>query len=140
MVQELENESRSASADQPATGGSIAAEPQLNEKKTKAQKKREVRQQRIMDGLAELRTASREISEVYLASLEISIDQVASSIRDRQQATGKKRALKGQALKQMSTLIDRLSAKPNKGRRKDLKRIELTVAELLRLVQGKKGK
>lgn len=140
MLQELDSEGRSASADQPVTGGRIAAEPELNEKKTKAQKKREVREQRIMDGLAEFRTASREISEAYLASLETSIDQVASSIRDRQQTTGKKGAIKGQALKQMSALIDGLSVKPNKGRRKDLKRIELTVAELLRLVQGRKGK
>ncbi len=140
MSQELGSEGRSASADQSATGGSVIAEPRLSEKKAKAQKKREARQQRIMDGLAELRTASRGISEAYLASLETSIDQVASAIRDRQQATGKKGALKGQAFKQMSSLLDQLSVKPDKGRRKDLKRIEQTVAQLLRLVQGKKGK
>ncbi len=139
-MQQLENRTKLGTDDQPGAGGNPATEPQLTDKKAKALKKREARQQQILDGLAQLRTASREVTQSYLSNLESSIDQAASSIRDQDQTAGEKGALKGRTLKQMSAVLDRVSLKTDKGRRKDLKRIEQTVAELIRLLPRKKGK
>ena len=140
MIQKSDDRTGESPAVQPAVQDDVPAEAQVSEKKAKALKKRSARQQRIIDGLAELRSVSAEIAQSYLANLEASIDQVTSSIRDHQRATDKKRTLKGRTLKRIANLLDGLSFKPDKGRRKDLKRIESTVAELLRLVQQKKGR
>ncbi len=140
MMHELESKIQSSTDNEAAVGVNMATEPQVTDKKAKAAKKREARQQQILDGLAQLRTASREIAQAYLTNLEASIDQVASSIRDQQRAAGKKGTLKGRTLKQMSAALDGVSVKTDRGRRKDLKRIEQAVAQLMQLLPKKKAK
>lgn len=118
----------------------IEAQPSTGKRKEKALKKRKARVQNIADRLAELQSAARAITQSHLANLDGSIEEIMTSIRDVESADNKKNKLKRKTLKKMSATLDGLSIEPEEGRRRDLKRIEQTVQQLLRHISKKNGK
>lgn len=118
----------------------IEAQPSTGKRKEKTLAKRKARVQNIVDRLAELQSAARTITQSYLANLDASIEEIMTTIRDVESADNKKNKLKRKTLKKMSATLDGLSIIPEEGRRRDLKRIEQTVEELLRHISKKNGK
>lgn len=125
---------------QSRDGGELEAQLSTGRTKEKGLTKSKARVKNIVDRLAELQSAARVITQSYLATLDGSIEEIMTSIRDVESADNKKNKLKRKTLKKMSATLDGLSIKPEKGRRRDLKRIEQTVQELLRHISRKNGK
>lgn len=83
-----------------------------------------------------LRQVFRETLSAYGVALESEIAQLTGPIRERLEESGAGLSPKqGKILHQMMTLIRQLDIRPEKGRRKDLKRIEETVAQLNALAE-----
>jgi len=87
----------------------------------------------LVSDLTQLRHSLRATGQAYLRNLEAEIDEIASWAKA--QATAKKqRKSQIRDLGDMITLVRKLEIKPQKGRRKDLKKIDATVGELRELI------
>jgi cell division septum initiation protein DivIVA len=92
--------------------------------------KRNVERQ-LSGALAHLRSEARQTTSAYLANLERDIVKVTNFVHDCQSGKSKDGAAK--RILQIQEVLDNLEVKPEKGRRKDLKRIEKTVAAMLQV-------
>jgi hypothetical protein len=83
----------------------------------------------LVSDLTQLRHSLRATGQAYLRNLEAEIDEIASWAKTQTMA---KEPRKSQIrdLGDMITLVRKLEIKPQKGRRKDLKKIDTTVSEL----------
>jgi hypothetical protein len=80
-----------------------------------------------------LRTETKEISRLYAANLQRDIVQLIEFLNEKQ-APGTKSPRKiDPVFVQMKEKLDRINLKPEKGRRKDLKRIENAVRSLRKI-------
>ena len=86
--------------------------------------------------LQNLRVLAKEVSRIYLASLESEIVGVIELV-ENVDGTGKRR--RKEQLFQVKKIIGDLKIKPEKGRRKDLRRIEEAVASMAKLATGAKS-
>lgn len=84
----------------------------------------------LLSDLTQLRHSLRATGHAYLRNLEAEIDEIASWAR-AQAAAKEQRKSRIRDLGDMITLVRKLEVKPQKGRRKDLKKIDNTVNELL---------
>ena len=80
--------------------------------------------------LQHLRSAAREIARQHLANMERDIVELADLVKNAKAGGRKGKNLSLSMLEHMITLLDNLSLKPERGRRKDLKRIEEALEEL----------
>jgi hypothetical protein len=80
--------------------------------------------------LQHLRSAAREVAREHLANMERDIVELADLVKSAKAGSRKGKNLSLSMLEHMITLLDNLSVKPEKGRRKDLKRIEEALEEL----------
>jgi hydroxylamine reductase (hybrid-cluster protein) len=107
------------------------------EGKTSARKRREKSsaelarvQKEALLRLQHLRSAAREVARQHLANMERDIVELADLVKNAKSGSRKGKNLSLSRLEHMITLLDNLSIKPEKGRRKDLKRIEEALEEV----------
>ena len=86
-------------------------------------------ERQLSGALAHLRSEARQTTRAYLANLERDIVKVTDFVHDCQNGKSKNSAAK--RILQIQEVLDNLEVKPEKGRRKDLKRIQKTVAAML---------
>ena len=86
-------------------------------------------EQQLSGALAHLRSEARQTTRAYLANLERDIVKVTDFVHDCKNGKSKNGA--AERILQIQELLDNLEVKPEKGRRKDLKRIQKTVAAML---------
>ena len=95
----------------------------------------------LLSQLQHLRTEAREISRLYVANLQRDIVQLIEFLNEKQ-APAKTRSSRtaDPVLVQLKEQIDSLNLKPEKGRRKDLRRIEDTVRAMRKVAFSDKEK
>jgi hypothetical protein len=89
----------------------------------------------VAEELVFVRKAFRECIDVYTSRIEGQIAQIREKVLE-QTKNPKQSAAHIRDLRDMITLCRTLDIKPDKGRRKDLKKIDSLVDELLILVQN----
>jgi hypothetical protein len=80
---------------------------------------------------------AREISRLYVANLQRDIVQLIEFLNENPEPGTKSRSV-NPILSQMKDTLDAINLKPEKGRRKDLRRIEQAVRTMRKLVSTKK--
>ena len=92
----------------------------------------------VLVRLQGLRSAAKEVSRSYLANLEhgvLEITDLVSGAADE----GKKKGLKNATLERMIDILENTSVEPERGRRKDLKKIDQAIKAMMRIASKKKG-
>jgi hypothetical protein len=84
-----------------------------------------------------LRTETREISRLYVANLQRDIVQLIEFLNENGDPASKFQTL-NPILLQMKETLDAINLKPEKGRRKDLRRIEDAVRSMRKLILSSK--
>ena len=90
----------------------------------------------MLTDLVSLRRLLRRTGLAYLNRLEAELDEVAAWARERA-AEGELSKARIRDLGDMITLVRKIDAKPHKGRRRDLKKIDATVGDLRELIATK---
>lgn len=85
-------------------------------------------QKDVIVRLQRLRSTTKDISRSYLANMEHRILELMDEVN----SSGKKGGIKTRTLRRISDVLDELKLKPEKGRRKDLKKIDEALDELSR--------
>ena len=80
----------------------------------------------LLAQLQHLRTESKEIGRLYIANLQRDIVQLIDFLNEKQPPAA--------ALTQMKERVENIRLKPEKGRRKDLRRIEDAVRSMRKIV------
>ena len=93
-------------------------------------------QKELVARLSRLRTTSRDIARIYVSKVESEIVKLTEAVGSR--GGSKKKRWKTSVLEEMNKVLDDLNIKPEKGRRKDLKRIELVLEALPGFLSRKK--
>ena len=90
----------------------------------------------LITDLVSLRRTLRRTGRAYLSRLEAELDEVTAwaSERAKERDLSKSRI---RDLGDMITLVRKIGAKPIKGRRRDLKKIDATVGDLRELIATK---
>ena len=88
----------------------------------------------LISDLDQLRRTLRATGKTYLRQLEQEIDTIASWAKT-QSLEKELRKSEIRDLGDMVTLVRKIEIKPQKGRRKDLKKIDATVAELREIIE-----
>jgi hypothetical protein len=91
----------------------------------------------LLAQLQHLRTETKEISRLYVANLQRDIVQLIEFLNENQEPANKSRTL-NPILLQMKETLDAINLKPEKGRRKDLRRVEQAVRSMRRLILSSK--
>lgn len=115
-----------------------ASRVQAASRKKKSAKTMTPPQKDFMARLHHLRSTASDVTRSYLSNLEHDILEIMDVVAGRRDADGKKKRIKSDVLEQMIESLDKLSIKPEKGRRKDLKKIEGAVETLARKVLKRK--
>ena len=92
----------------------------------------------LLAQLQHLRTETKEIGRLYVANLQRDIVQIIEFLNESNTGTARKSRSVNPILAQMKTTLDAINVKPEKGRRKDLRRIEQAVRSMKKLVSEKK--
>jgi hypothetical protein len=90
----------------------------------------------LLAQLQHLRTEAREISRLYVANLQRDIVQLIEFVNENQAEPAKKSRTVSPVLAQMKETLDAMHVKPEKGRRKDLRRIEQAVRSMRKLANS----
>jgi len=94
----------------------------------------------LLAQLQHLRTEVREISRLYVANLQRDIVQIIDFLNDNQTPAKTKQSRSANAaLSRMKETMDGISVKPERGRRKDLRRIEQAVRSMRKIVGSDKN-
>jgi hypothetical protein len=91
----------------------------------------------LLAQLQHLRTETKEISRLYVANLQRDIVQLIEFLNENQEPANKSRTL-NPILLQMKETLDAINLKPEKGRRKDLRRIDQAVRSMRKLILSSK--
>src|SRR5205814_5852238 len=83
--------------------------------------------------LQHLRTEAKEISRLYVANLQRDIVQLIDFLNEHTAGTAKKSRVASPVLVQMKDTLDSINVKPEKGRRKDLRKIEQAVRSMRKI-------
>jgi hypothetical protein len=89
----------------------------------------------ILVKLERLRTLAKDICRVYTANIERDILEACDVVAARQKGGN---ALGGAALDKVGAILDKLDLKPQKGKRRDLKKIEKSVDSIMSALSKKK--
>ncbi len=87
----------------------------------------------VVSELQDLRAELRESASSYAARLDAEIERVCKAVES---AGGNSSGPKIRDLRDMLTLLRHRQLKPDKGRRKDLKKIESVVDDLAMLIEN----
>ena len=86
--------------------------------------------------LQHLRSEAKEISRIYVANLQRDIVQLIEFLNEKQDGRSKQARSLNPALAQMKETLDAMNLKPEKGRRKDLRRIEQAVRSMTKIASS----
>jgi hypothetical protein len=92
----------------------------------------------LLAQLQHLRTEAKEISRLYAANLQRDIVQLIEFINENQSGAAKKSRTSNPVLVQMKETLDSINVKPEKGRRKDLRKIEQAVRAMRKIAFSEK--
>jgi len=92
-------------------------------------------QKELIARLSRLRATTKDIARIYVSRVEGQIVHLIDTVGSG--GGSKKKRWKMAVLEKMNDALDDLNVKPEKGRRKDLKRIELFVESLAGLLSKK---
>ena len=84
--------------------------------------------------LGRLRSATKEIGRSYLANIEHDIVELIDGVDGVSDGRIGKRSVKAATLQQMGSIFESLSIKPEKGRRRDLKKIEQAIQAMAQVL------
>ncbi len=87
----------------------------------------------LLTDLVSLRRTLRRTGRAYLRRLEAEIDEVAAWAQERAKEPEPSKS-RIRDLGDMITLIRKIEGKPDKGRRRDLKKIDATLGDLRELI------
>ena len=89
----------------------------------------------LLAQLQHLRMETKEISRLYVANLQHDIVQLIDFLNESQNQPAKSKSSRGVTvvLSQMKETLDAINVKPEKGRRKDLRRIEQAVRSMRKI-------
>ena len=88
----------------------------------------------LLAQLQHLRTEAKEISRLYAANLQRDIVELIEFLNDSQDSTsGKNSRAANAVLTRMKDTIEEINVKPEKGRRKDLRKIEDAVRSMRKI-------
>jgi hypothetical protein len=88
----------------------------------------------LLAQLQHLRTEAKEISRLYAANLQREIVELIEFLNENQNSTSGKSPRGASAVfSRMKDTIDEINVKPEKGRRKDLRKIEDAVRSMRRI-------
>jgi hypothetical protein len=88
--------------------------------------------------LVRLRSATKEVGRSYVANLEHDIVELTELIDGTGEGKDGKRTLKVSAIERMEEIFEEISIKPEKGRRRDLRRIEKAVSAMAQVLSKRK--
>ena len=94
-------------------------------------------QEDLLAGLQHLRSEAKEISRMYAANLQRDMVQLIDFITDPANGTAHKRRRLHPTYARMKKTLDQLHVRPEKGRRKDLRRIEQAIRSMMKLAFAK---
>src|SRR3979409_2198578 len=94
----------------------------------------------LLAQLQHLRTETKEISRLYVANLQRDIVQLIDFLNENQGQAGKSKNSRAASLEfaKMKETMDEINVKPEKGRRKDLRRIEQAIRSMRKLALSDK--
>ena len=92
----------------------------------------------LLAQLQHLRTEAKEISRLYVANLQRDIVQLIDFLNENQTGAAKKSRTANPIFVQMKETLDTINVKPEKGRRKDLRRIEQAVRSMRKIALSEK--
>src|SRR5262245_55091674 len=88
----------------------------------------QIARKELLAQLQHLRTEVKEISRLYVANLQRDIVQLIEFLNESETTGGSKDSrATNSAISQMKETLDTINLKPEKGRRKDLRKIEQAV-------------
>ena len=89
----------------------------------------------LLAQLQHLRTETKEISRLYVANLQRDIVQLIEFLNESQSQPNSTKNSRAEnlLLSRMKETLDEISLKPEKGRRKDLRRIEQAVRSMKKI-------
>ena len=93
-------------------------------------------QKELVGRLRRVRNTTKDITRIYLSKVESEIISLIESVESG--GGKKKKRWKSGVLEKVNDALDDLNIKPEKGRRKDLKRIELVLSSISTLLSRKK--
>lgn len=88
--------------------------------------------------LEHLRSLVREVCRVYISNVERDIVEIADLVDALSHCTVRQKKTSALTLKEAMVALDRLSLKPEKGRRSDLKKIEKTIQAMRQVISKNK--
>ena len=94
-------------------------------------------QEDLLAGLQHLRSEAKEISRMHAANLQRDMVQLIDFITDPANGTAHKRRRLHPTYARMKKTLDQLHVRPEKGRRKDLRRIEQAIRSMTKLAFAK---
>ncbi len=89
--------------------------------------------------LVRLRSVTKEVGRSYLANLEHDIVELTELIDGTGEGKDGKRTLKVSAIQRMEEIFEDISIRPEKGRRRDLRRIEKAVKAMEQVLSKRKS-
>ena len=92
----------------------------------------------LLAQLQHLRTETKEISRLYVANLQRDIVQLIDFLNERPSPKTKNPQKVDPIFLQMKDKLDSVNLKPEKGRRKDLRKIENLVRSMRKIVSSSK--
>jgi hypothetical protein len=94
----------------------------------------------LLAQLQHLRTEVKEISRLYVANLQRDIVQLIEFLNENPApAKSKNSRVPDPVLSRMKETLDAITVKPEKGRRKDLRRIEQAVRSIRKMAMSDKN-
>ena len=90
----------------------------------------------MLSDLVSLRQTLRQTGRAYLSRLDAEIEEVAAWANEKAKERDPSKACI-RNLGDMITLVRQIETKPEKGRRRDLKKIDATVSDLRELIDSK---
>ena len=94
----------------------------------------------LLAQLQHLRTEVKEISRLYAANLQRDIVQLIEFLNENQAPAKAKNSREANpVLSKMKETLDAMTLKPEKGRRKDLRRIEQAVRSMRKIASSDKN-
>ena len=129
-------------AKQPASGPKIASLTKLKKKAAgdrKVPERTAAMEKELLERIGFLRQSCRETGRAYVANLEHDLAEIGDQAKELVRGPGGRSKKAGAVLETLVEIAEAIRLKPAKGRRKDLKRVELAVAAMSRALAKKKS-
>ena len=89
----------------------------------------------LAERLRGLRQITRETAQAYLLNIDADLGALIKRLGEQTGKSNKARHLKNSSIKELLKTAKRIDLKPEKGRRKDLRKIEKTVVAMSRIAR-----